>query len=57
MSRQNTLSRLRGGIYYQSDEAEEELHEVALCVTAKGQSNWTGSFVVQELPDEDQENR
>lgn len=42
-----------GGIYYQSDEAEEGIYETALCVTAKGQSNWTGSFVVQDLPNED----
>ena len=42
-----------GGIYYQSDEDKEEIHETALCLTAKGQNNWNGSFVVQDLPNED----
>lgn len=38
-----------GTVRHESDETEEEIHEVALCLTAKGQSNWTGSFIVQDI--------
>lgn len=36
---------------YQSDAIEKTVHETALCLTAKGQSNWTGSFIVQKAPE------
>ena len=41
-----------GAVHNEPNETGEDVHEIALCVTAKGQSNWTGSFIVQELPDE-----
>lgn len=43
---------LGGGVYNQSYETEEKIHDVALCLTAKGQNNWTGSFIVQDLQNE-----
>ena len=45
------VSNRGGAVHNKSDENREDVHEIALCVTAKGQSNWTGSFIVQELPD------
>ena len=35
----------RDKVCNQSQKDEEEIHETALCLTAKGQSNWTGSFI------------
>ena len=41
----------QGGVLHnESRQAEKDDNEIALCVTAKGQSNWTGSFIVQEMP-------
>jgi DNA (cytosine-5)-methyltransferase 1 len=37
------------GIYNESREIEEKLHETALCLTANGQTNLTGSFVLKQL--------
>jgi DNA (cytosine-5)-methyltransferase 1 len=37
--------RQRDKVCNQSQKDEEEIHETALCLTAKGQSNWTGSFI------------
>lgn len=33
------------GVCNEREQVEEEIHETALCLTAKGQSNWTGSFI------------
>jgi len=37
------------GLHNESDQVGEETHETALCLTAKGQTNWTGSFVLKQL--------
>ena len=37
------------GIYNESNENQEGAYETALCLTAKGQTNWTGSFVLKQL--------
>lgn len=35
----------RDKVCNQSEKDEEEIYETALCLTAKGQTNWTGSFI------------
>ena len=37
--------RQRDKIHHKSNEAQKEIHETTLCLTATGQSNWTGSFI------------
>ena len=34
-----------GGIHNEPHQDSEEVYETALCLTAKGESNWTGSFI------------
>lgn len=39
----------RGGICNESETDRKGIYETALCVTAKGNSNWTGNFVVEKV--------
>ena len=36
------------GLRNKTDETKEKVYETALCLTAKGNANWTGTFVVQD---------
>ena len=40
--------KIWGGACDKPNEAEKEDNEIALCLTAKGNTNWTGNFVVQK---------
>jgi len=38
----------RGVLCNEPDADSKGTHEIALCVNAKGQNNWTGSFIVED---------